>query len=140
MQIEEGRSYKTRSGEKRGPMRPYRAKLYADYYTWTDAAQDDDVRARNLWISDGAFLRDCIDDRDLIALWDEPQTGPVRTVTRKEIVAGTYGEIRIHPGQDLPYVTLVGDYINCTPDNAAKFRAAAVAFTAIAEALDEAKP
>lgn len=79
------------------------------------------------------------------ALWTESEwvfpveTGPVRTVTRREIVGGSYGKIEVVPHE--PGVVLVGfthpfdqHYISL---NADELLAAAAVLTQLAEALRE---
>lgn len=76
---------------------------------------------------------------DIIAEWtDEPATpeppSPVRTVTRKEIVPGTYGFITVHSAAGR------GVFLGFPDDTVAspvQLRAAIATLTQIAEALEE---
>lgn len=80
------------------------------------------------WMEAGAKnkLRDS--DGDLIAEWIEEPTSPVRTVTRKEIVPGTYGHVIVTEGRGVQCIRM---------DSAAELRAAIATLTQIAEVLEE---
>lgn len=137
IKIEEGKYYRTRDGRKVGPMSVWRA------YTDEDGGPLFDCEggefSGNYWSSDGSNGEpDVINDPDfdLIAEWGE---GPVRTVTRKEIVPGTYGVLSVkevapwHSG-DAPVAHV------CIPPHhlpASELRAAAATFIELADALDE---
>jgi hypothetical protein len=120
MKIEEGKFYRTRDGRKMEP-------VYRDG-SWT-------CTEGYCWLPSG---RHCSDPDgcpfDLIAEWNE---GPVREVTRKEIVPGEYGRIKIASGRTETSVP-----INILPStrgfylNAAELRAAAATLTEIADALE----
>jgi hypothetical protein len=71
---------------------------------------------------------------------DPPNAGPVRTVTRKEIVPGTYGDIVVFKGETCPFIRLEGSFINLTPDRVDRIRAAASTLTEIADALESETP
>lgn len=88
MKIEEGRYYKTRDGRKVGPVT-------------IDISEKESLRVRAphleagfvaAWFEDGRFYEKPGSTYDIVALWNE---GPVRTVTRKEIVPGEYGHILV---------------------------------------------
>ena len=88
MQIEAGKYYRTRDGRKVGPMAQSE---------WPECARIEGQGG--LWNWDGSphfpFNED-LDSPHLIAEWTEAPTGPVRTVTRKEIVPGVYGRVRVY--------------------------------------------
>ena len=86
MQIEAGKYYRTRDGRKVGPMV---ANPLIDY-------PFKDGSGFMSFTTDGH--RFCADEHhtDIIAEWTEAPTGPVRTVTRKEIVPGVYGRVRVY--------------------------------------------
>jgi hypothetical protein len=79
------------------------------------------------YTTEGAVAFDKLpSENDLIAEWQE---GPVRTVTRKEIVPGWYGIVR---------VTNMGDVSIPAPgQDPAQLRAAAATLIEIADALEE---
>ena len=122
LKLEESGFYKTRDGQKVGPMR-----YWGDYYT---AEHDGTGR---LWNSNGAHGAKNIPNRpeyDLIAEWTDAPTGPVRTVTRttKEIVPGVYGDVQILPSHNIAVVV---------KPEPALIRAAIATLTEIAQALEE---
>lgn len=89
MKIEAGKYYKTRDGRKVGPMRErgIRKKRYIeekyDGRIWDDLGSP--------------YGENNTQDDEIISEWqDEPS--PIRTVTRREIVAGVYG--RLHVSRD----------------------------------------
>lgn len=88
MKIEAGKYYKTRDGRKVGPMRELDRKNTD--YPWTDQYGDlPDQR-----YSDSGKEIGMGSDYYLISEWqDEPS--PIRTVTRREIVAGVYGCVEV---------------------------------------------
>lgn len=83
MRLEEGKYYRTRDGRKAGPVRRIDGE-------WNAAnAQDGNWR----YDDDGGLTNFGGDDLDLIAEWTE---GPVRTVTRREVVEGVYGRLKVN--------------------------------------------
>ena len=83
--LEVGKFYRTRDGQKVGPI--YR---WAEFYTG-----EHDGTSR-LWDKTGTHGTQNIANRpnyDLIAEWTDAATGPVRTVTRSEVVRGEYGRV-----------------------------------------------
>lgn len=131
--IQEGRYYIDGHGEKRGPMKVERA-WFIDDRGWSFYAD-----GRRMTKSDEPVHPD-----HLVSEWVEPDAeGPVRTVTRREIVPGTYGhvyvkgEMKNHP---MGRVCLVG--ISSTTDTlgmtAHELRSAAMVLSQLAEALDDA--
>lgn len=134
MIIDEGKFYRTREGRKVGPMAPVPADWeYRSTFVWTDGDRD----GSPAWTADGRYhdSRDFESHHDLVAEWTDESTGPVRTVTRKEIVAGRYGLIDVHHGERNLYVTMRP--LGCVREYITDFREAAAHLTAIADALDE---
>ncbi len=69
--------------------------------------------------------------------WELVETGPVRTVTRKEIVPGVYGVVRVYgTGSRGVNVDITGNYSHKSSD---ELRAAASVFNELADALDVAQ-
>lgn len=143
MKIEEGKFYRTRGGDKVGPMHATGAAR--SYYLWGRVNDVDKV-----YQEDGTHGSAYIDNErafDLISEWTEP-TGPVRTVTRKEIVPGFYGRLMVtkldgtQQAPDEVGVCLLNRSGNSSSKafylNAAELRETAAVLTEIADALDEA--
>lgn len=80
MKLEVGKFYKTRNGEVAGPLTTKNKGITfgTDGFSWSE------------WYSNGRCLLEGEHERDLISEWEE---GPVRTVSRKEIVPGMYGKV-----------------------------------------------
>lgn len=124
MKIEEGKFYRTRDGQKVGPVR---RKDRDSGTPWiADQCFDDWVSE---WRETGSLLSSGQPHPlDLVAEWTE---GPVRTVTRKEIVPGDYGIVKVTTN---PHVWVsIGVFREQTP---AELRAAAATLTEIADALE----
>jgi len=120
MQIEAGKYYRRRDGQKCGP-------------AWTDGNQPYPWcvpfdESEHWYRDDGAS---CLGnaDADLIAEWTEAPTGPVRTVTRKEIVPGVYGNVIVWNDGS-------GDVSVMNMRTATELRAAIATLTEIADALE----
>lgn len=122
MKIEAGKYYKTRDGRKVGPMRELDRKNTD--YPWTDQYGDmPDQR-----YSDSGKEIGMGSDYYLISEWqDEPS--PIRTVTRREIVAGNYGAVAITKSNNV--MIPAGEY------TAEELREAAHLLNQIAEILQE---
>ncbi len=130
VKIEEGKFYKTRDGRKVGPIRRY------DHDSWTGDA------GNTLYTVDGLryFERDRGGSSDLISEWPNEETGPIRTITRREIVPGQYGCIKVESKPDGGYlhVRLVAEDCDLkTWYNAEQLREAAHILNQLAEALDQ---
>jgi len=139
MKLEVGKYYRTREGEKVGPMRGH---ADGGWY----AANDKCERG---WYDNGARFYGSRDST-IIAEWtDEPAapkpsaTGPVRTVTRKEIVPGVYGDVSVSWGRGSDEIALClvkhgekADYVGHCFLTATDIRAAIATLTEIAEALE----
>lgn len=82
MRIEQGKYYRTRNGRKVGPMARHE-------YGWT---ADDGFR---IYDADGKRVLGfgTPEPTDLVAEWADE--GPVRTVTRQEIIPGTYDGVKV---------------------------------------------
>lgn len=82
MKLEVGKYYRTRDGRTVGPMRA--RKIFGGSF-WSDVG--------GAYYADGSHVAS--PQNDIIAEWtDDPQQdSPVRTVTRKEIVPGVYGNV-----------------------------------------------
>lgn len=121
MNLEVGKYYRTRYGRKVGPM-----VKHINGFTWNGG----------LWNRDGTPYYPDMEAKDsptIIAEWidapsDQEPASPVRTVTRKEIVPGTYGKVRVTGGM---YI-----HVN-SMSTATELRAAITTLTQIAEALEE---
>lgn len=123
MQIEAGKHYKTRDGRKVGPM-------VAQHQLW--------VCGIEAWYLDGKWSHlGGPDPDDLIAEWTE---GPVRTVTRREIVGGKYGRVRVNgrwEGGVIVFVEGIDHPTGAPVLTAPELRAAAATFLELAEALED---
>jgi hypothetical protein len=87
LKLETGKFYKTRDGQKVGPMLFRRD---CDDY----AVDGFEGPYGNAWWSENGIRGGMgdIHDGDIVAEWKE---SPVRTVTRKEIASGTYGRLYV---------------------------------------------
>jgi hypothetical protein len=113
MNIEEGKFYRTRDGRKVGPM-----SIKSPRLVWVNGIEGD-------WYKkDGRRSSFTEQEDDLIKEW---QDGPVRTVTRKEIVPGSYGCV----------VVCNDGSVSAACDTAAELRAAAATLIEIADALED---
>ena len=95
LKLEVGKYYKTRDGRKVGPMKNNWST--SGHFCWcVDAGCCSSV----LWDEVGCSGSYC--DYDLIAEWpaDDTPTGPVRTVTRKEVVPGVYDGLDVGQAVD----------------------------------------
>ena len=115
MKLEVGKYYRTRDGRKVGPMKRSNGSsnwpFFAGGFTYAE---------------DGSsHVTKRVVPEDLIAEWQE---GPVRTVTRKEIVPGCYGIV---------CVSVSGAGILGYSRDPAVLRAAAATLIEIADALEE---
>lgn len=108
MQIEAGRFYRTRGGQKVGPITWFDAKAHDDGGFWKEPNGIS-------WFKDGRFTHVNGDaSLDLIAEWTDEPTGPVRIVTvpastRKEIVPGTHDRVRVGWGDKTTNVSISVD-------------------------------
>lgn len=130
MRIEAGKTYKTRDGCKAGPMRSENDGLWFRGDVAYPNGIGRVISRDRVWRPDGVHDF-AIRDLDLIAEWSD---GPVRTVTRKEIVPGTYGLVEIaHEAAEGVSVWLPRNKLW----NAAELRAAAATFIELADALEQ---
>lgn len=130
MKIEEGKFYRTRDGRKAGPA----TAIIDDDSQVMDVPVETPVR-NHVWIETGtrSKLEERPEPTDLVAGWN---AGPVRTVTRREIVPGQYGVVEIDKDSR---VTDEGVSL-WLPRNhrysPAELRATAATLTEIADALE----
>jgi hypothetical protein len=127
--LREGGYYRTRNGLKAGPA----VLLHESDAGYARMSLDGDMRYFHL---DGTHGNDVaiknIPDYDLIAEWHD---GPVRVVTRKQIVPGTYGIVRVFE-RDNEWLPLRIE-MPALGYSSAELRAAAATLTEIADALDD---
>lgn len=101
----EGRYGRTRDGRKVGPMVLDLTTRYYPDYPWRCAPNDAPGMGLPFWTEDGYYRKGDTDHPlDLVAKWVDD--GPVRTVTRQEIVPGTYGRLGV--GEAIGGVVAVG--------------------------------
>lgn len=134
LKIEAGKYYRTRDGRKVGPMvRPAKP----DEYPWHGTGP----LGNCIWYrSEGGKFHGPIMQNalDLIAEWTDEPTGPVRTVTRKEIVPGVYGRVEVTADGAVRFVWARGvTQGGPTLMSAPELRAAAAVLTELADALGE---
>ena len=124
LKLEVGKYYLTRDGSRVGPMCRYRDGTYFHL----------GYGREGLWRVDGC---DVWDDgkNDLIAEWHTSPTGPVRTVTCKEIVPGVYGLVTVENRVGGCRLALPRDNFFCA-DNVDELRAAIATLTEIADAME----
>lgn len=125
MQLEAGLLYRTRDGRKVGPMEGFGGS----------GCFRDTVGTGKYWGADGTGHH----VPDIVAIWND---GPVRDVTRREIVAGVYGRIGVRDvGGGAVMLSLVST-TGVMSDFGAEMRkaeltAAIATLTAIRDALNE---
>lgn len=143
MKIEAGKYYRTRDGKKVGPINRRDDRPKWGGFIKGDA--DGAVDGYRYWADDGAHYYN-ISEYDIISEWHDEPTSPVRTVTRKEIVPGTYGRVSVlgpAPGGGAIELALVEPHGTLAPKsgatslNPAELRAAIAIFTQLADALDD---
>ncbi len=83
MQIEAGKTYRDAEGNKVGPLLIWDEDVQ---HPWSETKGWDN---KNIYANDGT---NAYGSPPLVAEWVE---GPVRTVTRHEVVAGTYGPLEV---------------------------------------------
>lgn len=93
MRLEAGKTYLSTAGEKIGPVIPWDSCASDHTWQWTvgDGAPDED----QIYREDGTSRY----NSDLIAEWTE---GPVRTVTRREVIEGRYACVDVGHVIDVP--------------------------------------
>lgn len=104
MQIEAGKFYRTRDGRKIGPMR----KIFSYGCSWEGNMQIGRVIC---YYENGAHMPNGhAHENDLVSEWTDGTwdselsaiNGPIRTITRKEIVPGIYGQVKVGEIVDVP--------------------------------------
>lgn len=128
LKLEVGKYYKTRDGRKASIIRKNETP---DNYLVDHIEQGYQLYHYPSGKSNLGDRRD-----DLIAEWTDAPTGPVRTVTRKEIVPGVYGSVvvgvRLQDGAIAVGFSVTGTAVL----NPAELRAAIATLTEIADALE----
>lgn len=128
VKIEEGKFYKTRDGRKVGP-----AKRIPDVKDWPWDVGDSNLRRDNGMAGGyGAYGP----EYDLISEWPDEETGPIRTITRREIVPGQWGNINVNCVVDGNVFINVRDDFGHVAFNAEQLREAAHLFNQLAEFLE----
>ena len=119
----EGAYGRTRDGRRVGPIeRVFPNCGYHDDWKWR-------VEGGSFWDAHGKTWDkgDAPSPSDLVAEWTE---GPIRTVTRREIMPGTYGLVTVDPSGAYVRLGLVREIFT-----ADELDAAAAVLTQLAEAL-----
>jgi hypothetical protein len=129
MKIEAGKYYRTRDGRKVGPM---------VNYEWGDRRDDvafiENYGDGRFWSTSGIYRKGTNDTCDIIAEWTE---SPVREVTRKEIVPGVYGQIRVYDETCEPGHVCLGSKSVAYHWTVAELTAAIDTLTQIRDAMQE---
>lgn len=123
MKIEAGKYYKTRDGRKVGPIENRKREDAEHPFIWNWP----DGRGNRIYKPDGTNYSDRNDD--LISEWQDESPSPIRTVTRREIVPGSYGVIQVHKDGKIGMLPSV--------KSADQLREAAHILNQIAEVLEE---
>lgn len=133
LRIEAGKYYKTRDGRKVGPIKSYEDRYF---HKASFACREWTYLENGKWA--GSLNND---NRDLISEWSEE---PIRTVTRREIIPGVYGRIKITGTYQGNRVTMDWDRndiitaaVPIVGMSAEELREAAHLFNQLAEALGE---
>lgn len=121
--IRSGISYQTASGEK--ILRLERSDFPNGRYGWTDGTG-------RLWDSQGERAFGDVPGDNIVSAWNQTAEGPVRTVTRREVVDGNYGIVHVALYDETRVQVSIG---GCA--NANELRSAAMILSQIAEALDD---
>lgn len=131
MKLEAGKFYKTRNGLKFCPAEEVYPFGNSGWMVPSSAGHPATYDSYGNRISPT-----CLSGEDLVAEWHD---GPVRTVTRREIVPGTYGKIFINDyNESANTVSLnVKDDFGCVYFNAEELREAAHILNQLAEALED---
>lgn len=128
MKIEAGIFYKTRGGEKVGPITLVSPPLHE---TWAGYGEDSAIT--RTYFADGQWIKGEPTDNDLVSEWTDEPTGPVRERLVKEIVPGFYGIVCVGfrgGDKDKPEVSVA-----FAGHSADELRAAAATLLEIADAL-----
>lgn len=143
MRLVENKYYRTKGGRKIGPAECWDRP--EGTHRWALGGAD------WLYRDDGGLSGYASPDDEIVAEWTEESTGPVRTITRKEIVPGVYGRLRVHAenyagqheGNGIGIGFTMRDDTTVTTVaalNADELRAAAATLNEIADALSEVQP
>lgn len=120
MKLEAGKFYKTRNGLKFGPAE----EVYpSSIYGWVVPSNDGHPATYDSY--GNRISPYSSNEEDLVSEWHD---GPIRTVTRREIVPGTYGRVKVTQGL----------YVHCNSmRNAEELREAAHLLNQLAEFMEE---
>lgn len=145
MKIEAGKTYRTRDGQKVGPIVMRKGRDIDCAYPWSDDAATDDYS--RWWNMHGEQLAGLVEPADLVSEWTDEPTGPVITETVKRIVPGTYGRLYLaRQGGEAPRILInLADETGVSRGvshgwSIAELRAAIDILTEVADALPEATP
>lgn len=132
--IKEGGFYRTRDGQKLGPMYPTSDN---GHFPWRPS-EFEHPRGVSGWANDGLYtVMPQNDDRDIVAEWVE---GPVRkrTIETTDILPGVYGKVRVNAVLEPAGVQTERTVSLSTGGEftASELRAAAQTLTELADALD----
>lgn len=100
MKIEVGKYYRTRDGRKVGLMAENDGRFG---YEFRFVSEDTGLTFSPAWRADGTFnphSKQVSDPCDIVAEWHDEPTSPIRT--RREIVPGTYGDVRVGSTRVMP--------------------------------------
>lgn len=122
LKLEVGKYYRDADGNKYGPMEC----VGSTEHPWNEAGSV----SCHVWRCDGTSKWQ--GDPTLIAEWPAEPTGPVRTVTRKEIVPGNYGAVVLHRADDGVDIS-----VELHSDDLSGICAAIATLTEIADALED---
>lgn len=136
MKLEAGKFYKTRNGLKFGPAEEVYPSGSSGWVVHSNNGHPATYDSYGNRISPA-----CLSEEDLVAEWHD---GPIRTVTRREIVPGTYGRIKVTGTYEGNRVTMEwgrSDVITAAVPivglSAEELREAAHLFNQLAEALED---
>jgi len=138
MQIEAGKYYRTRDGQKVGPMMDCSHK---DGFRWCTESLDPPYYSDDGCPQPGTASRGYTEE-PIVAEWTDEPAGPVRTRTVTEIVSGVYGRIEVYAYRDgtvgirprLKNGEVAGESFAVL--TAAELSAAAAVFVQLADALE----
>lgn len=125
IKLEDGEYYRTRDGRKIGP---------AESKSTDGSYFEFEGPWGMLHGGDGVYRGDDA-GLDIIAEWED---GPVREVTRRAIIPGTYGRIGVGLKYDRGiWIEIIGDETGSLILTAEELRSAAMVLSQIAEVLDD---
>lgn len=128
LRIEAGKYYKTRDGRKVGPV----SGCYPFFYV---------PEIHDYFYSNGRQWNTHESVNDIISEWKDETPSPIRTVTRREIVAGVYGPVDVRGVDEGGLIQIFIKPTNLSLMSwysAEELREIAHTFNQIAEAMEEA--